>query len=421
MHRIAHKDDPMHNSFPASEQQSPSKQFLWIPIFWTAIFAAALTLSSASLFNNHPEHLHGWSGLGFAVLVAGVFAAFLLLNWGWQYHHGVMSGRRALLYFGAQTLLLLLLVLRYDASFAWITLTLLYQIIGGVAKRHWPLAFAGLALVLLVGLLPITGAEPMDFGGILGIVLLIVVNVGVALMFRLLFTQRHQLQASVSELQHAHAELAASAAQAEELAVLRERTRLARAMHDNIGHALVVMNVKLEAAQLLYARDPARGESELAATRALIRATMTELRHSLADLRAPVAAHDDLPSALHCLAKDVQSRSGIQVTCHAAMHGAALPPATREALWYVAREALANVEKHAAAASATIALEAQPGGCLLRVLDDGSGVSQADLSRPQHYGILGMRERIEALGGTLRVQRCAGGGTLVEARVEIDN
>jgi signal transduction histidine kinase len=94
-----------------------------------------------------------------------------------------------------------------------------------------------------------------------------------------------------------------------------------------------------------------------------------------------------------------------------------LAPEATESLWRVAREALSNVERHAAAGCATLTLERQNGALILRVTDDGSGVTASDLARPGHYGITGMRERVEALGGTLQIANRPEGGTLVEAVV----
>jgi signal transduction histidine kinase len=188
-------------------------------------------------------------------------------------------------------------------------------------------------------------------------------------------------------------------------------------MHDNIGHALVVMNVKLEAAQLLYARDPARGDAELEATRGLIRATMADLRRALADLRAPAVETTELSTMFQRLAGELRSRAGIATTCAVAPGASTLAPAAREALWHVAREALANVERHAAASHAEIALDHDNDSWTLRVADDGLGLSDADLHRPDHYGVVGMRERMQAIGGTLSVSRAPGGGTIVEARL----
>jgi signal transduction histidine kinase len=133
----------------------------------------------------------------------------------------------------------------------------------------------------------------------------------------------------------------------------------------------------------------------------------------LADLRAPVTAHDDLPAALGRLAQEVQARTGIAVMSCIRPDLPMLPADAREAFWYVAREALANVERHAAAASATLTLDHQRGSWLLRVEDDGSVITPAALRRPAHYGVVGMRERLEGIGGTFSIGR----GATVEARV----
>jgi signal transduction histidine kinase len=192
-------------------------------------------------------------------------------------------------------------------------------------------------------------------------------------------------------------------------------------MHDSLGHALVVVNVKLEAAQRLYAVDAGRGDAELEATRVLVRQTMAELRRSLANLRAALLDHQDLPSALQRIADEIRARTSLEITCsiqpELCNDASKLTPETTEVLWRVAREALANVERHAAAASAALTVERMNGTLILRVVDDGSGVALADLARAGHYGITGMRERVEALGGTLLVVARPGGGTLVEAHV----
>jgi signal transduction histidine kinase len=394
----------------------------WIfPIFWTLLFVSILALNTVGLAVNHPERLQGWLGVGFSALLLVIFGTHMLISWGRLYRDRATSTHTALIAVSIHLLALLMLVVWYDGSFAWISLTLVYQGIGGLPRRYWALPLAGVLLVLFVSAAPLGGQEPVDTEALLTAVLLVIVNGGIAVFIQLVSAQRDQLRTTLMQLQQAHTALALSTAQHEELAVLRERTRLARVMHDNIGHALVVVNVKLEAAQLLYARDAARGDAELEATRTLIRSTMTELRRALADLRAPETDYDNLKIALGRLAHEVQARSGIAMTCCIAPDLATLPTEAREALWYVGREALTNVERHAAAASATLTLEQRPDSWLLRVTDDGLGINSADLSRPGHYGLVGMRERMQALGGVLLVERGAAGGTIVVAQVPLDH
>jgi signal transduction histidine kinase len=384
-----------------------------IPIFWTVVFGVGLALTVLGLIANHPERVSGWRGAGLGALLAVFTGAYQWFAWRRIYRDGGMSERRGLIALTVQLLALLLLAGVYEPAFGWFNITLLYEIVGGLPRRRWPLL--GAVLLALAASMIASGGDTPDWASGVISVLLFIFNIGIALSIRLLNEQRDQLRDTLAQLRAAHAELAAGAAQQEELAVLRERARLARALHDNIGHALVVMNVKLEAAQLLYARDPARGDGELEETRALIRSTMAELRRALANLRAPSAPHDDLPAALQRLAHELQARAGVATRC-AIPPGLPAPPAeAREALWYVAREALANVERHARAATATLSLEHEPDGWRLRVTDDGAGVSPASLDSPQRYGVVGMRERMQAAGGSLRLGPGPAGGTVVEA------
>jgi signal transduction histidine kinase len=409
-------------STQSNESSRPAPgAWIWrvFPTFWTALLVIGLALDTLGIGARRPDLLYGWRAVGLGVLLIGLVGGYQWFSWRRLYHDAATSMRRALVALGVQLLALLLLVVGYDPSFAWFSLALLYQIIGGLPRRHWPLPLACVLLLFVVAAVVANGSGTLDAESAAGGVVLLVVSIGVALFIRLLHDQRDQLRRTLEQLRAAHAALAANAAQAEELAMLHERTRLAREMHDNIGYALVAMNVKLEAAQLLYARDPARGDAELEATRALIRSTMTNLRRTLADLRAPIAEHGDLPAALQQLAHETQARSGIELTCRITPNPPALPQTAREALWYVAREALANVEQHAAASSITLYLEAEHDGVRLQVVDDGSGITPADLSRPKHYGVIGMRERLEAAGGTLHIERGASGGTLVEAYMPI--
>lgn len=396
--------------------QSPraTRHWLVFPIFWDTVFCIGLALSVLALYARRPAQLAGWPGAWLAMLLLGSFGAYNLIAWGWLYNDHPPAAWRGPLYFTLQVLLVSALIWWYGSEFAWICLALLYPVIGGLPTCHWPLPLACLLLVFVGGTLLWSDATA---GSLLYIGLQIVLNAGIAVVLRLMSSQSARLRAALAQLRKAHAELAASADQKEELAVLRERARLAREMHDNLGHALVVMNVKLEAAQLLYARDPARGDAELEATRGLIRSTMADLRRALADLRRPAAAHGDLPGALRRLARELRERTRMSVTCQISPDVPLPPSEASEALWYVAREALANVEQHAAASSVEIGLEYMGDSWLLQVIDDGAGVCPADLRRPEHYGVLGMRERMSNLGGVLDLRPGTTGGTIVEARL----
>jgi signal transduction histidine kinase len=389
------------------------------PTFWTVLFTVGLALNLLALAANHPERLQGWRGAGLAALLLVILGAYQWYTSGRIYRDQAISARSGLAALAAQLLALLPLVRWYDATFGWVGLALIFEVVSGLPRRGWPLPLAGVLLVLALGALPPEGGA-LEAGSVAVSLFLFVISLGIAVFIRLLNDQRDQLREALAQLERAHAALAESAVQQKGLAVLRERARLARALHDHLGRALVVMNVKLEAAQLLYARDApaanhAAGDAELEATRLVIRETMAELRRALAGLRATTGPRDDLPAALRQMAGEVQARSGIALTV-AIPPGLPSPPArASEALWYVGREALSNVERHAAAASATLTLCRDGDGWRLRIEDDGQGVAASDLGGPEHYGLLGMRERMQAVGGTLRVERGSAGGAVVEA------
>jgi signal transduction histidine kinase len=260
-----------------------------------------------------------------------------------------------------------------------------------------------------------------------------------------------ELERVHGELAEAHGRLAASASQDRELAVLRERGRLARDMHDTLGHALVLVAVKLEAARRLRDVDAPRADRELAATQQIVRDAMADLRACLAALRSPVLGREPLGELLAQRAHEAGARAGWQVVADVSPELGPVADALHEALLRVGCEALTNAERHAHARSVTLTLHRTgDGALLLRVADDGVGLGVAQAARTpdiigaraashvptspavdsgnpdrdparlptaERYGITGMRERIAALGGAFALTSGPRGGTVVEARV----
>jgi len=223
----------------------------------------------------------------------------------------------------------------------------------------------------------------------------------------------------IAELQAAQRALEVARQRDAELAALRERERLARDLHDSLGHALVALSVQLEAVQRLYAVDPARASAQVDAMKDLTRASMAELRRALEGLRAPGLGDRSLQQALDALSCEVGARTGIEVRCQVAAGADALGPAVSEALWRIAQEALTNVEKHAHARHVQVCVELAPHAVTMRISDDGCGLPPDAASRSGHYGLRGMRERLEGLGGTLTLHSNGQRGTLVEACLPI--
>lgn len=223
----------------------------------------------------------------------------------------------------------------------------------------------------------------------------------------------------ISRLEAAHKELELSRQRDTELAALRERERLARDLHDSLGHALVALSVQLEAVQRLYKVDPERASAQVDELKTLTRASMDDLRRSLAGLRTPGLGERHLSEALQALSVDMGQRAHLEIKCHVAEDANQLSPALAEALWRVAQEALTNIERHASARNVGLRLDIRDQAAFLSIKDDGRGLPVDAEKQSGHYGLRGMRERVEGLGGTLTFSSNGQGGTLVEARLPI--
>ena len=202
-----------------------------------------------------------------------------------------------------------------------------------------------------------------------------------------------------------------------EQAALGERQRLARDLHDSVSQTLISLHLSAQAAADLWDTQPAQAREALDLVRRLAAAASTELRTLLLDLRDAVLERQGLVAALEAHGALVRRYSGLHVDLHL-LGGAragtdGLPAAYQEALFYLVREALANVVKHARATGATVTL-AQGATVRLAVEDDGVGFGAA--APAFAYGLAGMRERVAALGGRLRLENGLVGG----ARVLVD-
>jgi signal transduction histidine kinase len=211
------------------------------------------------------------------------------------------------------------------------------------------------------------------------------------------------------ELQAAHGQLQQYAAQVEELAVQQERNRLAREMHDTLGHRLTVSSVQLQAARRLIPSDPDRAAQMVGAVLEEVREGLRELRSTVATLRAPVEADLALGPALQRLAGSFQQATGIVVHLAAPDDLPALTAGQRHALYRGAQEGLTNIQKHAAADEAWIELTRANGAVALLVRDNGVGLADAG-NGAAGFGLHGLSERAAQLGGALSISPAPAGG-----------
>jgi signal transduction histidine kinase len=227
---------------------------------------------------------------------------------------------------------------------------------------------------------------------------------------------RMESQKLLFELQKAHQQLQEYAASAEALAVAEERNRLAREMHDTLGHQLTASIVQLEAAGKLINRDTSRAAQMMGTVRAQLVEGLEELRHTLAAMRSPHTG-STLPDLMRKLVTDFQKATQMQIHLELPEAIPALPEAQRMALYRTAQEALTNAQRHAQAQNVWLSLCWRAGAIQLTVRDDGCGM---DLDHtPRGIGLHGMRERANQLLGHFEIESAPKQGTQLTLRLPI--
>jgi signal transduction histidine kinase len=204
-------------------------------------------------------------------------------------------------------------------------------------------------------------------------------------------------------------------------AVLAERTRIARELHDTLGQAVAGIGLQIETGLRMLDRKPETARSDLKRAHAMARASLDEVRRSIWVLRAQTSGErDDLASTLERSLQQLTEGSG--VTAHFAVRGHPRPLAiaVERNLLRVAHEAVTNALRHARAQHVSVELDFAGDGILLRVRDDGCGFDfQAHLaaSGREHFGLLGLVERARILGGELGVASGPERGTELTCRI----
>jgi signal transduction histidine kinase len=216
-----------------------------------------------------------------------------------------------------------------------------------------------------------------------------------------LLRREQQLRRDLAE---AHEQLRDHAAQAERLATAQERNRVARDIHDGLGHSLTVVQMQVKAARAVLATDPAKADEVLAKAQHQAEEALGAVRRSVRALREPRSA-EPLPDALRTLA-DESSAAGVPTRLAVSGTPRSLPDEAHEALYRAAQEGLTNVRKHARAGRADLLLDYGDGAVRVQVRDDGVGSD----GRSAGFGLVGLRERAALLGGELRVESAPGDG-----------
>ena len=220
----------------------------------------------------------------------------------------------------------------------------------------------------------------------------------IALVFGLeAVTRRKKDEARVEELTHSRA----GAVEAAET----QLRRIERDLHDGAQARLVALGMNIGMAEQQLAKDPEKAQEHLAEARAAAAAALQELRDLARGIHPPILADRGLDAAIRALT----AHAGVPVSVDVEL--AERPPETVEtAAYFVAAEGLANALKHAQASRIDIDVHEREDAIVVRVLDDGKGGAAEDGG-----GLHGLRQRIEALDGSLRIASPEGGPTVIEA------
>jgi len=274
---------------------------------------------------------------------------------------------------------------------------------------RWPIYAALLAAIVL----PILRYSTLETAGMNTII------ISTGIFFVVVTSQirmneqhaREKAELLASQLETANRRLVEYAAQAEELAAVQERNRLAREIHDNIGHYLTIVNVQIEAARITLASDPRRALQALEKAQDLARKGLSSVRESVSALRVSPVENRSLEEAIAGLVEETRV-TGLDVQIEVLGSPRPLDEKIALAVYHAAQEGLTNVRKHARASHVLVELDfSRAGWFRLAVRDDGIGAAGTSGG----FGLVGMRERILLLGGDVRIETRPGMGFRLEA------
>jgi len=247
--------------------------------------------------------------------------------------------------------------------------------------------------------------------------------ISTAIFFTVIYSQsrlneqhaREKAEELAKRLEAANHQLAEYASQAEELAATQERNRLAREIHDNLGHYLTIVNIQIEAAKVTLDPDPKRALDSLNKAQELVKKGLASVRESVSALRVSPLEDRPLQEAISALVEETQV-TGITAEFELIGEPRWVDEKIALALYRAAQEGLTNVHKHAQASQVNVLLDfTQSDNIRLTVRDDGTGA--ADTSGG--FGLMGIRERVHLLGGDCKIKTQVDGGFCLEITVPI--
>ncbi len=347
---------------------------------------------------------------GVVLIGAGVAYSFLCIN-GFERIERSGSDLDRMIYF-ISAIFLGSVIIYLSEGTAWL---ILYPLVGHAATMSLRWTFGiSIAVALADALIFfLTSSVANMVSAMLGLVAGIVF---VAIFTRIAVNEikaRQEVERLARELTDANARLREYAAQVEELATTKERNRLAREIHDGLGHYFTAINMQIEAARAIMDKDRPRALDALDKAQGLTKEGLTEVRRSVAALRTSPLDGRTLSDAINALAQECRSQ-GLIVELTMSGNSHPLSPQAELTLYRAVEEGLTNVRKHADATRVELVLDyATQGNILLQMCDNGKGSDGAGTG----FGLVGLRERVQLLGGTVETRTEQGQGFVLQVEL----
>lgn len=241
------------------------------------------------------------------------------------------------------------------------------------------------------------------------------------LVFIVVFTQmalneeasRREVERLVGELTHANQQLREYSTQVEDLAIIKERNRMAREIHDGLGHYLTSINMQIQAANVLVNTDGEKSKEHLLKAQTLTQEALADVRQSVGSLR--VQSHENVPlvDLIPRLFENVRT-FGIEPALEIVGTPREVSSTVHWTLYRATQEAISNACKHSGAKTVQVKLDYRfPDQVILRVRDDGIGA----LNLKEGFGLMGLKERVNIVGGEIELDADSTNGFGFEIRV----
>jgi signal transduction histidine kinase len=227
----------------------------------------------------------------------------------------------------------------------------------------------------------------------------------------------NRLRKQQQSLESANMRLSHYASTLEHLAVSQERNRLARELHDTLAHTLSGLSVQLEAAKAYWAIDQPAAREILEKSSAAAHAGLEETRRALKALRASPLEDMGLALAIKTLVTDTAARANLSLDLQITETLPALSPDVEQTVYRIVQEAVTNVVNHARAKKISVKLDYADEKTRLMIQDDGIGFDMEKNNKVSHFGITGMKERAQLIGGEFALTSKPGAGTKIELTI----